>query len=190
MTLMIPHVNDLDDETRTAVDLLVPPPASEATARRRWLAVLAAALVVLIAWQTGTIRPILDTDLSGQGAQWNTRTGIMELDVLLRNRSLSPVDIDAIELDPRWGTIVSVQTTDRQQLPARASRDELVGMHVTVQLPLDDCLALGSMPPQVRADGLLTVEASVAWLPLEHSIRTPTVDDLIVSAMQTICSPG
>jgi hypothetical protein len=189
MTPMKANVNDLDDDTRRTIDVVVPPPATLTTVRRRWVGVLAVAAVFVFAWQAGFMRPSIDSSyISGQGSNWNTDSALVTLTVMVRNDGLSPVEVTGFEFDERWGTVISATTPERRPLPTTIGRDELVGFLVTVQAAGRGCVPPSALAPEDRPSSLLTMTAATTWFPLSRSVTLPGIDHLADMALTSICT--
>jgi hypothetical protein len=183
------NVNELDDDTRRAIDVVVPPPATRTTVRRRWVAVLAVAALFVFAWQAGVMRPSIDSsEVSGQGSNWNTDTALITLLVMVRNDGLSPVEVTGFEFDERWGAVISATTPEKHSLPVTIGRGNLAGFLVTVQAHGGGCTPPSSLGPQDRPSSLLTMTAAATWFPLSRSVTLPGIDSVADMALTSICT--
>ncbi len=185
---MRPDVNALDDETRSAIDVLVPPPSTQAVVRRRWLAVLALAAAAVFTWHAGVVRPTIDSQRNGQSSSWNTQTALITIEVMVRSDGLSPIEVRGFRFDERWGSVVSATTADGVALPVTIRRGELTGFVVTVQAPVGGCLPPSALDIDDQPASVLTMRAAARWLPITHEVSLPGVDDLVDMALTNICT--
>ena len=150
---------------------------------------LSVAAVFVFAWQAGVIRPSIgSSNISGQGAFWNTDTALITLTVMVRNDGLSPVEVTGFEFDQRWGTVISATTPERRPLPTTIGRDEIAGFLVTVQAVGRGCTPPSSLAPQDRPSSLLTMTAAATWFPLSRTVTLPGVDSGADPALTSICT--
>lgn len=180
MTLMWPDVNDLDEDQRRAVDVIAPARRNPASTARRWAIVLVIAFALAAAWDSGAIRPALETNAgAGAGMSYANETGVLVVDVVVRNAGVAPVRITDANV-PAWGSVTDVAIEGHGPLPITIGGGESATFVVTVQSPPPPC--------NLPAEAPMILRANVKWLPFDRDVVVALPFTMLDSLSQDWCT--